>query len=115
MKSRYEAEAQRRCAEGVAVYLQGKHKQSITQGFVTGTGVGLVCTAGLYVYNYTTQQSVESNLIYALPAFLGMLAGTVYGIQTADVTDSEHTDDFNAVCDELAKAEEEEEEEEEND
>ena len=90
------------------MYLQGKHKKNITAGFVTGTGVGLICTAGLYIYNNFTQQDIDSNIVYTIPAFLGMITGTAYGIQTADNKDAEHTSDYNAVCDELAKAEESE-------
>ncbi len=111
MKSRLEAEAQRRCAEGISVYLEKQHKKHITKGLTTGLVSGIVCSVGLYAYNSLSDTPVDNNLIYAIPFGLATVVSTAYSLMTVDVKDAECKDDFDAVCDELAEAEEEKENE----
>jgi len=112
VKSRLEAEAQRRCAEGLSVYLEKQHRKQIAAGFTTGIISGIVCAAGLYTYNKVTDSDVQDSIVYMIPLVLATTASTGYTILTVDQSDDKDSEDFNAVCDELAADEEEEEEDE---
>ena len=112
MKSRLEAEAQRRCAEGISVYLEKQHRKHITKGLTTGIFSGIVCSVGLFAFEIFKfpEDQFQNKLIYAVPFVLSTVTATAYSLMTVDNKDAEGVDDFNAVCDELSKAEEEKEE-----
>jgi nitrate reductase gamma subunit len=114
VKSRLEAEAHRKCAEGLSVYLEKQHRKQIAAGFTTGLISGVVCAAGLYTYNRVTDSDVVDNILYFIPIVLATVTSTGYSIITVDDNDAKDAEDFNAVCDEL-KADEEEDEEDEVD